>query len=438
MSAPLTVISDDSAAARAVGGTGTPTVLVNGLRLPRSRLLEPLVAAAVNGELEAPPSDQGAVAPELTPWDSVPEFRLEAELRIDGASASLTRIGSVAVSGDGSMAVSQAEAASLVVFDAKGARVGRFGRRSGGVGEFASVEQFGWLGDTLWIYDPLQEQLVYGTLPARIVRTVPLPRDAVPAEILEDGSPVAFSRILPVALYADGSIYASSVVPGEPPELPVSPTARRYVRINPSGQVILLVAEVPGVPYVRMRTATGQYASSTPFLRGALHEVSPDGDYLATVKKHIEGRHGGRFEVVLQEALGDTVYARSYPFVGVPIPPPLADSVIEARVARIESRALARLFREEAPVPPVYPPVSSLVVGDDGTVWVGLRAAGNQRKHLVLDPRGVPLGVAILSETTRVVAADGKSTWVVERDPDGVESVVRYRIGGDPGPSDPA
>lgn len=426
---PVPAVTADSAAVRDVGGTGTPTVLINGLRLPRTRLLGPLVEAAVNGELEESPDEGGAMALPLTPWDSVPELRLASELRIDGASAGLTRIGTVAVAGDGSIAVSQPETSSVVVFDTKGVRIGRFGHRGGGVGDFRSVAGFGWMGDALWVYDLVQERLVYGTLPARIVRTAPLSRDAVPEPSRAEALPAAFSGILPLALYADGSIYASSIVSGERAEPPVSATVRRYVRINPAGQVSRIVAEVSEALYVRRETAVGRSGSRVPFLRGELHDVSPDGGYAATVKKHIEGEHGGRFDVILQEPLGDTVYARAYPFEGVPIPPALADSVIEARAARMGSRAMARLFREEAPVPVVYPPVTSVVAGNDGTVWVGLRATEGKRNHLVLDPRGAPLGVAKMSESSRVMAADREHVWVVERDTSGVESLMRYRTG---------
>jgi protein-disulfide isomerase len=425
---PLPAITADSAAARGVGGTGTPTVLINGLRLPRTRLLVPLVEAALDGSLVGSPVEGGAMALPITHWDTVPELRLVRELRIEGASAGLTRIGTLAVAADGSMAVSQPETSSVVVFDAQGVRLGRFGRRAGGVGEIASVARAGWKGDTVWVHDLVQDRVVYGTLPARVVRTAPLLRDAVPEPSRADSLPAAFSGILPLAIYGDGSMYASSVVSGEQAEPPVSATVRRYVRINPTGEVSRIVAEVPEALFVRLETGVGRYGSRGPFVRGGLHDLSLQGDYVATVKKHIEGEHGGRFDVVLQESMGDTIYARTYPFVGVPIPPALADSVIEARAARIQSRTMARLFREEAPIPPVYPPVSSVVAGTDGTVWVGLAATEEDANHLVLDPRGIPLGAVSLLRSMRVVAADRTTAWVVERDAFGVDSVVRYRV----------
>jgi protein-disulfide isomerase len=424
---PIASITSDSSAVRGIGGTGTPTVLVNGLRLSNPRLLEPLVEGGLNEAYEQRGTDGTEPAAPSAAWETAPSLELVPELRIDGVSAGLTRIGSVAVARDGSMAVSQPETASVIVYDAGGTRIGLFGHRAGGLGEVDAVSDLGWVGDTLWVHDIVRERLVFGTLPARVARTAPFSREAVPVPSEAETLPAA-TAMRPLAVYPDGSIYASALVPGERPEQPVSSTVRRYVRLDPSGHVSRLIAEVPEEPRVRIETRTTRGSARVPFLRGALHAVSSTGEYVATVTKRVEGPHGGSFKVVVQGPMGDTVHARSYPFVGVPIPPALADSVIEARAERMESRALAREFRDESPVPPVHPPVARVVVGNDGTVWLALRATGNEREHLVLAPGGVPLGVAALPPAARVVAVDGANLWVVESDAARVESLVRYRL----------
>ncbi len=421
----LGVISADSAAVRSIGGTGTPTVVVNGLRLPDARLLESIVEEAVTGATGMPASEPDALSPTVTPWESVPETMLEPELRIDGASAGLTRVGTIALAADGSVALSQPETGKLLVFDAQGRRTSEFDL--GGIGAMARI---GWLADTVWAFDVFQKELFFGTFPDRVVRRRPLPQDALRDPSNAEGLPEAFTRIDPLVLFSDGSIYARAIVSEETPDLSpsISSTVSRYVRMNPEGRVNRLVAEARGPPYVQMRTTGGSTSVRVPFGSGDMHEASPNGGFVATGAGRITGAHGGTWELLLQATPGDTIYSRAYPFDGMPIPRALADSVREARAQAMGSRTMARYFREQVEIPPVYAPLYSLAVSDDGTVWVGMRAVEGKRAHLILDPAGVPRGLVTLPQSSRVVAADGPRVWIVESSPHGVDSLIRYRI----------
>lgn len=134
-------------------------------------------------------------------------------------------------------------------------------------------------------------------------------------------------------------------------------------------------------------------------------------------------------QVVVANPSGDTLAVSHIPFSGERIPNSVADSTIAARVARFRNAELEAAFRQAVRIPPVYPPVEGIVVGNDGVVWLRLRATDRVRPHLVLSSTGEVIGTANLPLGAEVMAVSQSRVWAVVTDELGVESVVRYRIG---------
>ena len=80
--------------------------------------------------------------------------------------------------------------------------------------------------------------------------------------------------------------------------------------------------------------------------------------------------------------------------------------------------------------PRIYTPLESVVVEPDGSTWVGLRRIATGNPWVVLSPRGDVVGTVIAPANVRVMAARGNEVWGTETDPDGLESVARYRVIG--------
>ncbi|OGU02490.1 MAG: hypothetical protein A2W29_14100 [Gemmatimonadetes bacterium RBG_16_66_8] len=127
---------------------------------------------------------------------------------------------------------------------------------------------------------------------------------------------------------------------------------------------------------------------------------------------------------------GDTLLFRRYPFEGVPIPAAVADSVMSARERQLgaNSPELAAAFRKGARLPRIHPPVASLIVGRDGTVWMERPGDAGRRVYFVVDSLGEPVGTIDLPRNATVSAAERGRIWVLERDENDVQSIVRYGI----------
>jgi hypothetical protein len=95
---------------------------------------------------------------------------------------------------------------------------------------------------------------------------------------------------------------------------------------------------------------------------------------------------------------------------------------------RQTSPALAAAFRDGARLPPIYPPIAGLIAGRDGTVWIEQPGTQDRRTYFVVDAAGEPLGGIDLPRNSMVAAADREHIWVLERDENDVQSVVRYRV----------
>src|SRR5690606_38703450 len=141
------------------------------------------------------------------------------------------------------------------------------------------------------------------------------------------------------------------------------------------------------------------------------------------------GEEGASVRVSALDVRGDTLFTRVYPFDPVPIPQSVRDSTMKARESELRGRSpeLADAFRDRARPPATYPPVTSLVVGSDGTIWMERPDAGGMRVYFAIAQDGEPLGTVELPRSSRLAAADRSRVWVLERDENDVESVVRYR-----------
>jgi hypothetical protein len=135
------------------------------------------------------------------------------------------------------------------------------------------------------------------------------------------------------------------------------------------------------------------------------------------------------YRVYVVNASGDVVIDRTFTFVPEAIPKERIDSVIEARVSRMDP-----LHRDEmetkmrAAAPSVYGEAEQLAIGSDDRVWIGMRRRPDGTRWLALSPTGDPVGEIVLPPRVQLNAADGEHIWCIERDEFDVESVVRYRL----------
>ena len=351
------------------------------------------------------------------------EAVLTETLRIDGYAEELTAVSYVAVGWDGTIAVDQRADQAIRFYTDDGELLGTFGREGQGPGEFTAMSRMGWIGDTLWVDDFDQARVTLISRDLALVRTISLPAGATLRSAFSD-PPWPF--VDPYGFPSDEEFLASlRYNVGVPDELR---RTRTIARLRFDGTVTSIIAAVP----------TGQSSIlipggsvAPPFPNASIEAVSPDGDMVAFVLATLDGPHAETIEVAAWNARGDTLFANRYPFAGEVIPAAVADSVLEARLSRLQGRAPSNIvtaFQQNASVPPIYPPVTGLLVGMDHSVWIEMRATVGARSYAVLNSDGSPLGTARLPEHSRIAAAREDSIWVIERDALGVHSIVRYEV----------
>ena len=77
-----------------------------------------------------------------------------------------------------------------------------------------------------------------------------------------------------------------------------------------------------------------------------------------------------------------------------------------------------------------YVPVETITLGLDQTIWISMRPTAEGRPVLILNGRGDPIGSLLLPRTSRLRQARATHVWVTDTDPDGLTSVVRFRVEG--------
>lgn len=402
-----------------------------------------------------------------------PEWTLREELRLGaepGADDDLAGIRGIAVSRDG--VVYALGSGRMMIFDAKA----RPWRRPAGAGDptLRFPLAFGWLGDTLWVFD--QQRVSVALLGSRgdVVRSIAyvphVPSQEPETASTDRGILDQLSRRVRqmiagdttfVALLADRSFLrtmslpeASDTVPRAtmlilPLPGPARPdTSTRsttlLVRASQDGQILqgleMLVgpwtdARVPN-PYGRIARVT------QPFQDSPLVTVTPDGSEVVVVERYGATRPGSatyslaRFDVATWKRV-----AHRFEYQPSPITKATMDSVLHGMLDSAGSQvspqflygfpsraAAAAAISAVVRRPDYHTPVTDVVAGADRSVWLRERATGRWMAHT---PDGRVAGHVTLPPGSRFLYADDRVIWTAARLPGGPprsQMLVRYRI----------
>lgn len=350
------------------------------------------------------------------------------DLRIDGYEHDLVPIDWLGVAPDGRIALLQRQDDQVRFFDSEGEPLATVGRRGEGPGEFTRMVRAGWVGDTLWVSDTQQRRTTLIGPDGEVVGVVPNHDRIAPSP--DDRSGLgAFLRPMPFALYPDrGSLVWAIESEEHPGQLPEG--GAPLLRLDPDGTILRLVARVPETRgSVRADAGGGRIVfAQIPFAGESAWRVSPDGSLHAHLETDPTTAPDPTYRVRVRDAAGSVVFDRRYPFEAIPIPDAVLDSAIVASATRqgTVNRDLEVELRRVAPA--TYSEAERLAIGDDGRIWIGMRARGEERRWQALSASGEPEAEVVLPRTVTLWAADETHLWGVDRDEVGVESAVRYRL----------
>lgn len=240
---------------------------------------------------------------------------------------------------------------------------------------------------------------------------------AIPFTLLSDGTVLSLPRLV-AAAQAAGRVRA----------LPLLRTARQGMILDTIGwQSVrngVMAVRDPG-------DATRQIFTQQPWRDDDLLAVAPDGRWVAVVTREAARESGNAaFRVTRLSPGGDTLSSRLFPYS----PVRLDDAAVERRLARfaenpsfvVGGRFIRAAVREAMYVPRFLPPVTRVVAGSDGTLWLRREEpSGATARWDVLDARSRKVGEVLTDAEFRLLEVQAGAVWGV---PDGGTEVTRFRI----------
>lgn len=354
--------------------------------------------------------------------------QLRATRTLEIRSEDFSRIGAFAHD-DTAVYIYDQVAKQVFVHDAAtGRRTRTIGRAGKGPGEFQSVIALGFLADTLWAADPGNSRFALfrngepaGTVPVmmQVPKINSMRYSIARGQALLDGGEVLFQHMAGL----------DAIESGQAPVLPAYRATRDGMLLGKLFDVVVrnsvLAIRAPGVTRemggaFRLQpmfegdlmawSVTGRAVYRLNLATYTLTRYWPDGRVAWTHRGTYEPRKP-RTAAVLDSVVG-----------------PLAH---EPEVFGIASATVLRdVVRKALHVPEFEPPVSRLVTGRDGTVWVQrFYAGGSTATWDLVSDDGRVLGSVQLPASVGLLAGERAQAWGVVKDADDVPVVVRYRIG---------
>lgn len=351
------------------------------------------------------------------------------ELEISGTANDLSPISSIAVSPRGWIAVGQRDDNRVLIFRADGRQLFTFGRGGEGPGEFRRLTAYsGWLGDTLWMIDIGPRRVTFIDGDGKLLRVMPFPlansaRRTVPTLAPNQSDPTPFT------FTTDGTVGLASGVAGsfQPPAWRAALKGAGPIiwshRLG--GSATTMVGVIPS-PLADCERGTPPRQQLECF--GTSYALSPVAGRLLTVSPPEGSREGDGLRIRVMTDPGAPLVDRIVPLKRAPMTDAIRDSVRERCASQAPTPARQAECRSR-PVAPFLRPVFRSMLGLDHTIWIELRPDAAGRHWMVLSPTGDPIGRVTLPPTFFFRVGTRMALWGTEEDGDGIESVVRYRIG---------
>jgi hypothetical protein len=174
------------------------------------------------------------------------------------------------------------------------------------------------------------------------------------------------------------------------------------------------------------------------FIETPLWNVAPNGSVIVAVDRGAPVTASpATYRVRAWNGRGASLFIVDVPFSPVPVEQRTVDSIIDVFADDMDelyaSMDEARgIVRDSLKPPAFYPPVTDIVFGTDGAIWLAREGLAtppfDARRYDVIDAAGRPAGWLRLRRPGKIMAATATDVWVVELDADDVPTLLRYPV----------
>jgi hypothetical protein len=284
-------------------------------------------------------------------------------------------------------------------------------------------------GEMLWVYDITLARVTLVSPSGKVAETFRLPSTVTTAR---DDTIGRSGLYPPAAIYPEGTALVTLYPPSAreaPPKWHPLASLPTLITITRNGVLQHVIGALES-----NRTCIVDYgrgsSAGIPFCVVTQHWVSGDGSHIAIVALRNPTGPVARYGLAEMSSRGDTLFSRTFSSASITIPKAVIDSEVTRRIGRQpESDEYVKTLRAMT-MPKWAAPVHAVLVGDDGTIWLGIQEQFGLPTHRynVFDATGKIVATVVLPSSVRPWVVSKDRMWGVDRDADGLESVVRYRV----------
>lgn len=365
--------------------------------------------------------------------DPTPHLALRRQLAIAGADSAgplVDGIMSATVRSTGEMYVSSRYFVPIQVISPAGGLLATVGNEGSGPGEFRVVGQIGCTADTLWVIDAARNQVSLFSPEGKHIRTL---RTSVTAR--EPNSSYSID-----AYIGNDSLTAwiSS---------PTGRTVRRsLLLVDRLGQVLDTLFDANEWPSTvvldgsRMGlTRWHRLHMPIPFPQGSLVATDYANRAIVVVNRaSARSSESGTYTVTRRAFNGDVAYSVTLKYAPRRMPPAAVEDVIDEQyraLSRMHTRypiptrrAFTKHARQVLRIPAHQPPVTSVVLGRDSTVWLRREDIQvGEVQWVRLSNNGLPTAHLTTPVHFRILDVTADTLWASTVEDDGTTTLARYR-----------
>lgn len=347
---------------------------------------------------------------------------------VDDAEVSFTAVSDILVEGP-RMYVLESQPPQVLQFDRSGSRIRAFGRQGEGPGEFTHPSQLGFAQGKLWVSDPWGARLELFSQDGEFLKSVRFQTQPDSAGV----------RNLPQAILPGGHVLAGPAPLSIGGVLSGSIDHLTYLQTDSVGTILREILRLPiaGSDFFQASLGQGGIMGGHPLPEGQVVDVFPDGRGVVVVERWVsEEPDSAAIRISAYDGDGLEVFDKELSYRPIPVPDAWIGRFLQRQMAQAgqappenQQRELLEAVRNGVSEREFFPPVTRVVAGNDGSVWLRREEVSfDSVSWDVLTSTGTWEGRLWAATDLQLLAASRDTVWGVIKDEFDVPYVVGLKV----------